>query len=133
MGRGRGGGTSATQPPQSPGAHTKTLGTEMVSQTPNAGRNQVESLPGGRAQACLPFGWGALGLGWGPVLASVSYAAAQVASWNPADTRHSGQEAGLSLGLRLPAWKRRVPPSPQTRATTPTFAGRKRRGRDLVI
>lgn len=64
------------------------------------GGARPELLPGGRDRVCLTFGWDAPGLRRGPVLASVSLAAAQVASSHTrirADVGCLGMENGTEI------------------------------------
>lgn len=90
-----------TQPPGAPELTQRHSGLRRCPKPQMQGGVGSEFLPGGRAQACLPLGWAALGLRWGPVLASVSCAAAQWLHRIQQTPVMWGRELGLSLGLSL--------------------------------
>lgn len=118
-----------TQPPGAPELTQRHSGLRRCPKPQTQGGAGSEFLPGGRAQACLPFGWAALRLRWGPVLASVSCAAAPVASRNPADTGHVGAGTGTEPGPQSTGLKKEPPRPPANQSNHANVCWKEAKGK----
>lgn len=104
-----------------PRSHTRHSGSGAGLPSP-----RCRGPPGVRDQACSHLGWDAPGLRRGPVLASVSYAAAPLAFSGATFRVDTGYGGGRrdQAGPRSASWGKEGLP-PQNQIPTPMFAGRK--------